>query len=147
MQTARMSSGGKAPRKRLNSNISQPTIITDHTGHKVIIPGRHRVFISGRHSESGLGFFPFQVYILESAKSLSTDKEFPHRLRTYISSNDACIRFNENCSWRLEIFTGPQASILDCIDHHEQEKQHRKSMGSGPIMLNRKEFIVVDNEC
>lgn len=40
----------------------------------------------------------------------------------------------------------PQASILDCISHHEQEKRYRKAVGLGPIMLTRKELIVVDNE-
>lgn len=137
-QTARKSIGGKAPRKQLTGSGSEVFTITDHTGNKVIIPGRY--------SRSGLGFFPFQVYILESAKLLANDKEFPNKLRSYIASNDACIRFNENCRWRLEIFVLPQASILDCINHHEREKRHRKSVGLGPIMLNRKELIVVDDE-
>lgn len=137
-QTARKSTGGEAPRKQLTSSISEAFTITDHTGNKVIIPGRY--------SWSGLAFFPFQVYILESAKSLASDIDFPNKLRSYIASNDACIRFNENCRWRLEIFTCPQASVLDCINHHEQEKQHRKSVGIGPIMLNRKELVIVDND-
>jgi hypothetical protein len=137
-QTARRSTGGKHPVKRLPSNISKTFTITDHTGNKVIIPSRY--------SQPGLGFFPFQVYILEDAKSLASDKEFPNKLRNYIASNDACVRFNENCRWRLEVFTCPQASILDCIDHHEREKQHRKAVGLGPIMLDRKELIVVDDE-
>lgn len=137
-QTARKSTGGKAPRKQLTGSTPEAFRIFDHTGNKVIIPGRY--------SRSGLGFFPFQVYILEGARSLASDKEFPNKLRNYIASNDACIRFNENCRWRLEVFTCPQTSILDCIDHHEQEKRHRKSVGLGPIMLNRKEFIVIDDE-
>jgi len=137
-QTARKSAGGKAPKKQLTGSSTEAFTITDHTGNKVIIPGRY--------SWSGLGFFPFQVYILESARCLASDKEFPNKLRNYIASNDACIRFNENCRWRLEIFVCPQASILDCIEHHEQEKQHRKSVGLGPIMLNRKELIIVDDE-
>jgi hypothetical protein len=137
-QTARKSTGGKHPIKRLPSNISKTFTITDHTGIKVIIPSRY--------SQPGLGYFPFQVYILQNAKSLASDKEFPNQLRNYIASNDACIRFNENCRWRLEVLIEPQASILDCINHHEQEKQYRKAVGLGPIMLNRKELIVVDNE-
>ena len=137
-QTARKSAGGKAPRKQLTGSSTEAFTITDHTGNKVIIPGRY--------SWSGLGFFPFQVYILESARGLASDKEFPNKLRNYIAANNACIRFNENCRWRLEVFTCPQASILDCINHHEQEKQYRKSLGLGPIMLSRKELIVVEDE-
>ncbi|CAD0113991.1 unnamed protein product, partial [Aureobasidium uvarum] len=136
-QTARKSTGGKHPRKRLSSNRSKTLIITDHTGNNVTIPGGS--------SRVGLGFFPFQVYILASAASLCSDSEFPQKLRSYIISNDACIRFNENCHWRLEIFSLPQASVLDCINHHEQEKRYRKSVGKGPIMLNRKELLVVDD--
>jgi hypothetical protein len=138
-QTARKSTGGKAPRAYFTGNTPpKPMTITDHTGHKIIFPGCY--------PPSGLGFFPFQVYILDSAKSLATDAEFPMNLRGYIMSNDACIRFNENCRWRLEVFTCPQATILDCIHHHEKEKAVRKSVGLGPIMLNRKELIVIDTE-
>lgn len=137
-QTARKSTGGKAPRKQLTRDSPKAFTITDYSGDKVIIPGRN--------SCSGLGIFPFQVYILESARSLASDKDFPNTLRSYIASNDACIRFNENCRWRLEVFTYPQASILDCISHHEREKYHRKSVGMGPVMLNRKELIIVDDE-
>jgi hypothetical protein len=138
-QTARESTGGKAPRNQLSGATPESSMtITDHIGHKVILPGST--------SRSGLGFFPFQVYILDSAKALATDAEFPGELRGYMASNDACIRFNENCRWRLEVFTCPQATILDCIYHHEREKQHRKSVGLGPIMLNRKELIIIDNE-
>jgi hypothetical protein len=137
-QTARKSTGGKAPRAYFTGNTPKPMTITDHTGNKVIFPGSY--------PRSGLGFFPFQVYILDSAKNLTTGADFPMELRGYITSNDACIRFNENCHWRLEIFTCTQATILDCINHHEREKHHRKSVGLGPIMLNRKELIVIDTE-
>jgi hypothetical protein len=137
-QTARESAGGKAPRKQLSGAISESMTITDHTGNKVIL--------SSRSAGSGLGFFPFQVYILETAKTLTTDKEFPIKLRSYIASNNACIRFNENCRWRLEVFTCPQATILNCIYHHEREKAIRQSVGLGPILLNRKELIIVDTE-
>jgi hypothetical protein len=136
-QTARKSTGGKAPRKQLSGATPESSMtITDHTGHQIIL--------SGCTSRSGLGFFPFQVYILDSAKALVTDAEFPGELRGYMASNDACIRFNENCRWRLEVFTYPQASILDCIHHHEKEKAVRKSVGLGPILLNRKELIIID---
>jgi hypothetical protein len=138
-QTARKSTGGKAPRKHLAGNSpSKPMTITDHSNYKVILPGCY--------PQSGLGFFPFQVYILESAKNLTSDEDFPTKLRTYIASNNALIRFNENCRWRLEVFMCPQATMLDCIYHHEREKATRKSVGLGPILLNRKELIIVDTE-
>lgn len=72
------------------------------------------------------------------------DDAFPSKLEQYLHSNDAAIRFNENCDWRLDIYTLPQASILDCIEHHEREKVYRKQRGRGPIMLNRKELLIVD---
>jgi hypothetical protein len=137
-QTARRSTGGKAPKAYFTGNTPQPLTITDHTGNKVIIPGSY--------SNSGLGLFPFQVYILESAKSLVAHNDFADKLKRYIAANQACIRFNENCRWRLEIFTAVQSSVLECIHHHEKEKEYRKSVGLGPIMLNRKELIIVDTE-
>ncbi|KAG9605924.1 hypothetical protein KCU77_g726, partial [Aureobasidium melanogenum] len=136
-QTARKSAEARPPRKQLPSSTFKPWLIIDHTGNKIAI--------SRKSSFREFGFFPFQVYILATAASLSTDIDFPDRLRDYIVSNNGSIRFNENCDWRLEIFSVPQSSILDCINHHEQEKRHRKSLGKGPIMLNRKELLVVDD--
>ncbi|KAG9670105.1 hypothetical protein KCU99_g6889, partial [Aureobasidium melanogenum] len=136
-QTVRKSAGVRPPRKQLSSRTFKPWTIIDHTGNNIAIPSKS--------SFREVGFFPFQVYILASAASLSTDSDFPEKLRDYILSNDAAIRFNENCDWRLEIFGVPQTSILDCINHHEQEKRHRKSLGKGPILLNRKELLVVDD--
>lgn len=137
-QVARKSIGDKAPRKQLLRLSRKILTISDHTGNKILLPGE-------RMSHPGLGAFPFQVYILSAAADLATDDEFPDKLRDYIQGNDACIRFNENCRWHLEIYTLPQASILDCINHHEREKHHRKLLGRGPVMLNRKELLVVDN--
>ncbi|KAG9949326.1 hypothetical protein KCU85_g4346, partial [Aureobasidium melanogenum] len=136
-QTARKSAEARPPRKQLSSSTFKPLTIVDHTGNKIAVPSRS--------SFREVGFFPFQVYILASAGSLSTDSDFPEMLKDYISFNDAAIRFNENCDWRLEIFSVPQSSIMDCINHHEQEKRHRKSLGKGPILLNRKELLVVDD--
>lgn len=135
-QTARKSAGVKPPRKQLSSSTFKPWTIIDHTGNKIAF--------SRKISHREFGFFPFQVYILATAASLATNIDFPDRLRDYIIANNGSIRFNENCDWRLEIFSVPQSSILDCIKHHEQEKRYRKSLGKGPIMLNRKELLVVD---
>jgi hypothetical protein len=137
-QTARKSTGGKPPRAYFTGHTPQSLSTTDHTGHIVVF--------SGSYSRCGLGFFPFQVYILGSAKILVSHNDFPDKLRRYIASNQACIRFNENCRWRLEVFTAVQSSVLDCIRHHEKEKVFRKEVGLGPIMLNRKELIIVDTE-
>ncbi|KAH0366077.1 hypothetical protein KCU65_g5548, partial [Aureobasidium melanogenum] len=136
-QTARKSAEARPPRKQLSSSTFKPWTIIDHIGNKIAVPSKS--------SYREVGFFPFQVYILASAGSLSTDSDLPEKLKDYISLNDAAIRFNENCDWRLEVFTVPQSSILDCINHHEQEKRHRKSLGKGPILLNRKELLVVDD--
>lgn len=136
-QTARKSAGVNPPRKQLSSSTSKSWTIIDHTGNKIAF--------SRKSSFREFGFFPFQVYILATAASLSTDSDLPNRLRDYIISNNGSIRFNENCDWRLEIFNVPQISILDCIKHHEQEKQYRKSLGRGPILLNRKEILVIDD--
>lgn len=136
-QTASKPIGAKGLRRQLLSSKFETSTITDHIGNQIAI--------SSKSSFRQIGFFPFQVYILTSAASLSTDSEFPTKLRNYINSNHAPIRFNEDCSWRLEVFSCPQGSVLDCINHHEEEKQHRKSLGKGPIMLNRKELLVVDD--
>lgn len=136
-QTASKSLGKKALRIQLSSSKFKTSTITDHTGNKIALVSKS--------SFREIGFFPFQVYILASAASLYTDSDFPSKLKDYIVSNNASIRFNENCSWRLEVFSRPQASVLDCISHHEEEKRHRKSLGKGPIMLNRKELLVVDD--
>ncbi|TIA11544.1 hypothetical protein D6C80_07383 [Aureobasidium pullulans] len=138
-QVARKSIGDKAPRRRLTRESPKTLTTFDHTGNKILLLGERM------SSHSGLSAFPFQVYILSAAADLATDDEFPDKLRDYIQGNDGCIRFNENCRWHLEIYTLPQASILDCIDHHEKEKHHRKLLGRGPVMLNRKELLVVDN--
>ncbi|THY72536.1 hypothetical protein D6C86_05853 [Aureobasidium pullulans] len=138
-QVARKSIGDKAPRRRLTRESPKTLTTFDHTGNNILLLGERM------SSHSGLSAFPFQVYILSAAADLATDDEFPDKLGDYIQGNDACIRFNENCRWHLEIYTLPQASILDCINHHEREKHHRKLLGRGPVMLNRKELLVVDN--
>lgn len=116
-QTARKSAGVKPPRKQLSSSTFKPWTIIDHTGNKIAF--------SRKTSYREFGFFPFQVYILATAASLATNIDFPDRLRDYIIANNGSIRFNENCDWRLEIFSVPQISILDCVKHHEQEKRYR----------------------
>ncbi|KAK5999714.1 hypothetical protein QM012_005120 [Aureobasidium pullulans] len=137
-QTASQSTGGHLRGAQLSKiRTKAASTLNDYAGEKIIIaPGS---------SVRGIGFFPFQVYILASAASLISDHEFPVNLRKYIAFNRAAVRFNENCDWRPEIFTRPQASLLDCINHHEHEKQHRKSLGKGPLLLNRKELLVVDD--
>ncbi|CAC9887969.1 unnamed protein product [Aureobasidium pullulans] len=131
----------------LGRDIERWSVLTYQRGsYATCLSGQaHCRFISEGSDYLGLSAFPFQVYILSAAADLATDDEFPDKLRDYIQGNDGCIRFNENCRWHLEIYTLPQASILDCIDHHEKEKHHRKLLGRGPVMLNRKELLVVDN--
>lgn len=66
--------------------------------------------------------FPFFVYLIHGAESVTVDETLADKLVCRLQLQQLC----DPC-WHLEIFTTIQDNVCVCIDHYEQEKLFRKS--------------------
>ncbi|KAG9687449.1 hypothetical protein KCU95_g11105, partial [Aureobasidium melanogenum] len=85
--------------------------------------------------------FPFHVYVIRGADSLTADEVFAERLMYHLQLQQLC----DPC-WHLEIFTTIRDNVFACIDHYEQEKTFRKFESQAPYMPDKNCFLVVDSD-
>ncbi|KAG9854987.1 hypothetical protein KCU98_g2059, partial [Aureobasidium melanogenum] len=90
---------------------------------------------------SPLPLFPFHVYVIRGADSLTADEVFAERLMYHLQLQQLC----DPC-WHLEIFTTIRDNVFACIDHYEQEKTFRKFESQAPYMPDKNCFLVVDSD-
>jgi hypothetical protein len=122
-QTARKSTGRRAPRKLLASSSLE---FKDHTGNSVTTvyssygPPNHVLRLS------------LHLY------TLSTLKESAQELCQLFLNSDGIIRSgNARNYWpRLDVYNTPLSSIEECMLHHRLEKEFRKSNGGPHIVPN-----------
>jgi hypothetical protein len=85
--------------------------------------------------------FPFHVYLIRGADSLTADEVLAHKLLRCLSTQQLA----DPC-WHIEVFTTVQDNVFACIDHFEQEKAFRQFTSRAPYMPDKNCFLVLDSD-
>ncbi|KAI4726310.1 hypothetical protein E4T49_05940 [Aureobasidium sp. EXF-10728] len=88
---------------------------------------------------SSLPPFPFHVYIIRGADSLTIDEVLADEILCRIHTQQLA-----DPRWHLELFTAVQDNIFACVEHFEQEKTFRKLKSQAPYMPDKNCFLVID---
>ncbi|KAI5277150.1 hypothetical protein E4T47_00009 [Aureobasidium subglaciale] len=86
--------------------------------------------------------FPFHVYLICGATSLTVTEVLTDKLLYYLSG------WQQLCDpcWHLEVFTTVQDNVFACIEHYEQEQASRRLECEKPYMSAKTCFLVVDSD-
>lgn len=99
------------------------------------------VWPRSNRNTSSLPPFPFHVYLIRGADSLTVDDVLADKLLYCLLQPMLC----DPC-WHLEVATFIQDNVWACIDHYEQEKRIRRSDSKAPYMPDKNSFLVIDSD-
>ena len=132
LQTARKSTGGKAPRKQLRSRNHEPSskVIQDHTGNDVTL-----AWVPNAWDKSDV-FPPFgyQVYLTNTGKKTALVPDFPLAFAQWIEKLGRIGDGNALC--HFEVYSKPFRNVLDCVAHQRKEVAWRNRNGLFPRMVS-----------